>query len=104
MYGAEVVACWYGTVFATNSSCVHDYGKFESCGCGGGYGNYVMIDHGGGKVSIYGHLSAVVAEPGQTVKPGQLIGYVGSTGYSTGPHLHFEMQQDGVRYDPLSEY
>lgn len=104
IYGASVVACWYGTVISTNSSCPHDYGKSYSCGCGGGYGNYVMIDHGDGKVSIYGHLSGVVATPGQEVLPGQLIGYVGSTGYSTGPHLHFEMQYYGVRYDPLEEY
>ncbi len=104
VYGAEVVACWYGTVMYTCDTCQHDYGKSSSCGCGGGYGNFVMIDHGGGKVSIYGHLSEVVATPGEEVTPGQLIGYVGSTGYSTGPHLHFEMQQDGVRYDPMTEY
>ncbi|MBQ8133804.1 MAG: peptidoglycan DD-metalloendopeptidase family protein [Clostridia bacterium] len=104
VYGAAVVACWNGTVIATNTTCTHDYGKSSSCGCGGGYGNYVMIDHGGGKVSIYGHLCEVVATPGQQVSAGQLIGYVGSTGYSTGPHLHFEMQLNGVRYDPLTEY
>lgn len=104
VYGSSVVACWYGTVFSTNESCIHDWGKFSSCGCGGGYGNYVMIDHGDGKVSIYGHLSGVVVSPGDEVVPGQLIGYVGSTGYSTGPHLHFEMQYNGVRYDPLEEY
>ena len=63
-----------------------------------------MIDHGGGKISIYGHLSGVTVSVGQEVNPGQLIGYVGITGYSTGPRLHVEMQQDGVRYDPLSEY
>lgn len=104
IYGAKVVACYNGTVISTNSSCPHDYGKSSSCGCGGGYGNYVMIDHGGGKISIYGHLSGVTVSAGQTVVGGQLIGYVGSTGYSTGPHLHFEMQYNGVRYDPLTEY
>jgi len=104
VYGAAVVACYYGTVIYTNTTCEHDWGKFSSCGCGGGYGNFVMIDHGGGKVSIYGHLCEVVAEPGQEVVPGQIIGYVGSTGYSTGPHLHFELQYNGVRYDPLEEY
>ncbi len=104
VYGAKVIACYDGVVISTCTSCTHDYGKFESCGCGGGYGNYVMIDHGGGKVSIYGHLSGVAVNAGQTVSSGQLIGYVGSTGYSTGPHLHFEMQLDGVRYDPLTEY
>lgn len=104
IYGAKVVACYDGYVFSTNSGCTHDYGKDYSCGCGGGYGNYVMIDHGGGKISIYGHLSGVTVESGQEVVAGQLIGYVGSTGYSTGPHLHFEMQYNGVRYDPLTEY
>ncbi len=104
VYGAKVVACYEGTVFSTCTTCEHDYGKYSSCGCGGGYGNYVMIDHGGGKISIYGHLSGVTVTPGQTVVGGQLIGYVGSTGYSTGPHLHFETQYNGVRYDPLSEY
>ena len=63
-----------------------------------------MIDHGGGKISIYGHLSGVTVSPEDEVVPGQLIGFVGSTGYSTGPHLHFEMQYNGVRYDPLEEY
>lgn len=104
VYGSPVVACYYGTVISTYNGCIHDWGKSSSCGCGGGYGNYVMIDHGGGKVSIYGHLCDVVIESGQEVLPGQLIGYVGSTGYSTGPHLHFEMQYYGVRYDPLEEY
>ncbi len=104
VYGAKVIACAGGTVFSTCTTCTHDYGKFESCGCGGGYGNYVMIDHGNGKISIYGHLSNVVVEPGQYVSAGQYIGNVGSTGYSTGPHLHFETRRDGVRYDPLSEY
>lgn len=104
VYGAKVVACYDGTVFSTNSGCPHDYGKYSSCGCGGGYGNYVMIDHGNGKISIYGHLSGVTVNTGDRVVAGQLIGYVGSTGYSTGPHLHFEMQQDGVKYNPMIEY
>ena len=63
-----------------------------------------MIDHGDGKMSIYGHLSGVTVSPGQSVVGGQLIGYVGSTGYSTGPHLHFELRYNGVRYDPMLEY
>ena len=104
VYGAQVVACTSGTVFATETTCTHDWGKSSSCGCGGGYGNYVMIDHGDGKISIYGHLSGVTVSPGQSVVGGQLIGYVGSTGYSTGPHLHFELRYNGVRYDPLTEY
>lgn len=104
VYGAYVVAAYDGTVFSINTDCTHDYGKYESCGCGGGYGNYVMIDHGDGRISIYGHLSIVLAEVGETVSAGEIIGCVGSTGYSTGPHLHFETRFEGVRYDPLTEY
>lgn len=104
IYGSKVVACYDGVVFSTNTGCPHDYGKFSSCGCGGGYGNYVMIDHGNGKISIYGHLSGVTVNAGDKVVGGQLIGLVGSTGYSTGPHLHFEMRYNGVRYNPLIEY
>jgi len=104
IYGATVVACYDGVVFSANDYCPHDYGKYESCGCGGGYGKYVMIDHGGGKISIYGHLSDVAVSTGQYVTAGQYIGNVGSTGYSTGPHLHFELRKDGVKYDPMSEY
>ena len=104
IYGAQVVACYDGIVFSTYEYCEHDWGKDTSCGCGGGYGNYVMIDHGNGKSSIYGHLSGVTVEAGQTVKAGQLIGFVGSTGFSTGAHLHFETRYNNVRYDPLTEY
>ena len=104
IYGANVIACAAGTVFSINTTCPHDYGKADSCGCGGGYGNYIMIDHGNGKISIYAHLSGLVVEVGQEVQAGQVIGYVGTTGYSTGPHLHFETRYDGIRYDPLLEY
>ena len=104
IYGAKVVACADGVVFSANDICDHDYGKSSSCGCGGGYGKYVMIDHGNGKISIYGHLSDVTVSIGDTVSAGQLIGHVGSTGYSTGPHLHFETRYNGVRYDPMTEY
>lgn len=104
IYGAAVVAAQSGVVFSAYNGCTHDYGKYSSCGCGGGYGNYVMIDHGNGKITIYGHLCDVVVSIGDTVSAGQLIGYVGSTGYSTGPHLHFETRYNGVKYDPLLEY
>ena len=104
IYGAKVVACADGYVFSSYDGCVHDWGKDSSCGCGGGYGNYVMIDHGNGKTSIYGHLSGLTISAGEYVKAGQLIGYVGSTGYSTGAHLHFETRFNGERYDPMSEY
>lgn len=102
--GTPVVAAADGTVVATNSSCTHNWGKSYSCGCGGGYGNYVMISHAGGKMTVYGHLTSLTVSSGQTVSREQVIGYVGSTGNSTGPHLHYECRLNGVRYNPMSEY
>ena len=102
--GTPVVAAADGTVVATNSSCTHNWGKSYSCVCGGGYGNYVMISHAGGKMTVYGHLTSLTVSSGQSVSRGQVIGYVGSTGNSTGPHLHYECRLNGVRYNPMSEY
>ena len=66
-----------------------------------GYGNTIMIDHGGGIVTLYGHASELVAEVGQTVKKGDIIMKAGSTGWSTGPHLHFEVRINGTAVDSL---
>jgi murein DD-endopeptidase MepM/ murein hydrolase activator NlpD len=65
------------------------------------YGNMVIIDHGNGISSLYGHQSKLNVTEGQSVKAGQVIGYVGSTGWSTGPHLHFEVRVGGNPTDPL---
>lgn len=65
-----------------------------------GYGKHVIVDHGHGITSIYGHLSEIRATPGQEVKPGDIIGLEGSTGTSTGPHLHFEIRVSGLPVNP----
>jgi len=67
----------------------------------GGYGNFVIIDHGGGMATAYGHQSAIAVGGGQTVSQGQVIGYVGCTGHCFGPHLHFEVRINGTPVDPL---
>jgi murein DD-endopeptidase MepM/ murein hydrolase activator NlpD len=66
----------------------------------GGYGNVVIIDHGGGFSTVYAHQSRIVARSGQSVEQRQIIGYVGSTGHSTGPHLHFETRVNGSAQNP----
>ncbi|MGB9859724.1 MAG: murein hydrolase activator EnvC family protein [Moorellaceae bacterium] len=79
-------------------------GQVISAGYLGAYGNYIVIDHGGGLSSMYAHLSAILVREGQEVKRGQVIGRVGSTGWSTGPHLHFEIRLGGEPTDPLQYY
>ncbi|MGZ8387517.1 MAG: M23 family metallopeptidase [Rhodoplanes sp.] len=71
-----------------------------SAGWSGGYGRMVEIDHGNGLTTRYGHLSDIVVQVGQTVKIGHVVGRMGSTGRSTGPHLHYETRVDGEAVDP----
>ena len=102
--GADVVAAKDGIVIDSYNGCYHNWGKDGSCGCGGGYGNYAMIAHDNGKMTVYGHLSTTMGYTGQKVYQGQVIGFVGSTGHSTGPHLHFETRLNGIKYNPMTEY
>ena len=88
IYGKPIVAARAGTVIDAGWN-------------SGGYGNYVMINHGDGFITIYGHMSSVAASNGQSVSAGQVIGYVGNSGRSTGPHLHFEVRLNGSVEDPL---
>ena len=71
---------------------------------GGGYGYYVRLRHDDVYETLYGHCSSICVRAGQTVQRGEVIGYVGSTGNSTGNHLHFETLKYGNRYDPLSNF
>jgi murein DD-endopeptidase MepM/ murein hydrolase activator NlpD len=71
------------------------------CGWMSGYGNLVMIDHHNGLATLYGHQSRIAASCGQQVATGDVIGYVGCTGFCTGPHLHFEVRLNGTPVDPL---
>jgi murein DD-endopeptidase MepM/ murein hydrolase activator NlpD len=68
---------------------------------GTGYGNHVVINHGYGYETLYGHMFRIKAKPGQRVKRGEIIGYVGSTGKSTGPHCHYEVRKNGRQLDPV---
>lgn len=101
---AQVVAAESGVVVLYSNDCPHNYGKDGSCGCGGGYGRYIMIDHGNGKATLYAHMTDIVVNEGDYVQKGQLVGYVGTTGWSTGPHLHFETRLNGEKYNPMTEY
>ena len=84
--GAAIVAAQGGTVILASYN--------------GGYGNCVMINHGNGVVTLYGHMQSYAVSYGQSVSQGQVIGYVGSTGVSTGPHCHFEIRVNGNQTDP----
>jgi len=77
-------------------------GRVVSAGWAGGYGNLVRIAHAGGLQTMYGHMSRIAARSGESVRQGQLIGYVGSTGLSTGPHLHYEVLKNGRPVNPAS--
>lgn len=89
IYGANVVASGSGTVIKVTHS-------------NAGYGNNIVVDHGNGMSTRYSHLSAIAVSNGQKVSRGQVIGQVGSTGFSTGPHLDFTFMVNGIKQNPLS--
>lgn len=95
--GADIATGFGTPVLAADSGRITVAGWPDN----GGYGNRVMIDHGNGYVTLYGHLSSISVVVGQTVRRGDRIGLEGSTGRSTGPHLHFEVRKNGVPQNPF---
>ena len=98
-HAGEDIPAGYGAQILAAAS-----GRVVTAGWVSGYGNYTVIDHGGGLMTAYGHQSSFAVSVGQTVTQGQVIGYVGSTGNSTGPHLHFEVYVNGATVDPKSYF
>ncbi len=94
--GVDFGAAWGSPIYAVGDATV------VYAGWHGGHGNYVRLDHGGGFDTGYGHMSRIAVSPGMRVRGGQVIGYVGSTGLSTGPHLHYELLRNGVPVNPLT--
>jgi murein DD-endopeptidase MepM/ murein hydrolase activator NlpD len=94
--GLDIGASWGSPIVAAAD------GQVVAAGWAGGYGRQVRLAHGGGIVSSYSHMSEIAAQPGSFVHAGQVIGYVGSSGLSTGPHLHYEVLRSGVPVNPLS--
>lgn len=84
----------------SNFIAVND-GIVVKAGWGGAYGNMVIIDHGGGISTLYAHGSEIVATLGQEIKKGEVALKIGSTGYSTGPHAHFEVRVNNIPQDPM---
>jgi hypothetical protein len=97
-YGMDFTAPSGTDVFATGNGIVKDLGR------DGGYGNIVLIDHGYGYESLYGHLVRTNVKIGQMIKRGDVIGFVGSTGASVGPHLHYEVTKNGQKVNPQNYF
>ena len=99
--GIDIPASYGSAIVAADSGTVIQAGYGISGSGYGGYGNVVAIDHGNGIITLYAHMSSVATSAGATVAKGQTIGYVGSTGNSTGNHCHFEVRVNGTAVDPL---
>lgn len=96
--GVDLRASTGTKVYAANK------GSVTTSGYSSAWGNYIIISHGGGITTLYAHLSKRSVSKGDTVKQGDIIGYSGNTGYSTAPHLHFEISKNGKTYNPLDEF
>ncbi|MBQ4544690.1 MAG: peptidoglycan DD-metalloendopeptidase family protein [Oscillospiraceae bacterium] len=97
--GIDIGASMGSEIYASNSGTVIVAGWSSK-----GYGNYVVVDHGGGKSTLYAHMSKIKTKKGAKVTKGDVIGLVGSTGYSTGPHLHFEILINGKHTNPMNYF
>ena len=98
-YGMDFIAKRGAPIYATGNGIIKRADNRSS-----GYGNHIRIDHGFGYVSLYAHLSKYNVRRGQKVKRGDIIGYVGNTGRSVGPHLHYEIFKDNKKINPLNFY
>jgi len=96
--GIDIGASYGAPIYAA------EYGKVILASYYDGYGNCIIIDHGDGVSTLYAHCSSIIVRKGQYVSKGQIIGYVGSTGNSTGPHLHFELRINGNPVNPLNYF
>ena len=96
--GIDIIAPYGNPVYAAGNGVV----VLAAMGYNGGFGNMVEIDHGGGIISRYAHLSAIHVAPGARVTKGQTIGLIGTSGIATAPHVHFEVIHNGVRSDPMA--
>jgi murein DD-endopeptidase MepM/ murein hydrolase activator NlpD len=94
--GIDIAAPWGAPVYAATDGVVQFAGRSS------GYGNFIKLSHGGAFGTGYGHLSRILVRGGQSVRKGQVIGAVGSTGMSTGPHLHYELYKNGSAVNPRS--
>lgn len=95
--GVDIAAPLGDNIYAAYDGTVIESGSSDT------FGNYIKIQSGTDIVCMYAHCSSIVAEVGQNIRAGEVIAKIGSTGVSTGPHLHFEISKDGVRIDPLSQ-
>ena len=96
--GIDIGASAGSTIIASDGGTIAEARYSDS------YGNYVMINHGNGYTTVYAHMSSIAVSEGQTVSQGDTIGYVGSTGWSTGPHCHFEIRYNSSTTDPASYF